>query len=410
MRTFTIIGAGHAGLQLGIGLLRQGHQVTLVSNRTPDQIRSGPILSSQSMYHLAVNQEREQGLQFWDETCPPLSGMHVRAGTKDGVMVDFQTRMPEGQAVDQRLKMPRWMEEFERLGGQLRIMDVGIAEAEQMARECDLLMIATGKGPLGQLFERDVDRSEFDTPQRSIALTYVHGMKPREDFCAININAHPGVGELVHFPGLTLSGPCDIINIECVVGGPMEHRWSDVKTPTDHLALTMDLIREFFPWEAHRFENVRLTDDQGVLYGRVTPTVRKPVATLPSGRAVLGLGDIHVLNDPMTGQGSNNASKGATLMLAAITDQGDRAFDRAWMERAAELNWESARWAARLTNTMLRQPPHLRDVMGACQSLPRLAQSLAAGFNDPCTLADWYFDEQGAQRKIEACAHEPALV
>jgi hypothetical protein len=48
--------------------------------------------------------------------------------------------------------------------------------------------------------------------------------------------------------------------------------------------------------------------------------------------------------------------------------------------------------------------------MGACQSLPSLAQSLAAGFNDPCTLADWYFDEQGAQRMIEACAHEPALV
>lgn len=409
MRHFTIIGAGQAGLQLGIGLLKQGHQVTLVSNRTQEQILNGPILSSQSMYHMAVSQEREQGLLFWDDTCPPLSGMHVRAGNQDGVLVDFQTRMPEGQAVDQRLKMPRWMDEFERLGGQLRIMDVGIEEAEQLARECDLLMIATGKGPLGQLFERDAQRCEFDAPMRSIALTYVHGMKPREDYGAININPHRGVGELVHFPGLTLSGPCDIINIECVVGGPMESRWERVRTPADHLAVTLELIREFFPWEAHRFEDVRLTDDKGVLYGRVTPTVRKPVAALPSGHPVLGLGDIHVLNDPMTGQGSNNASKGATLMLTAIADHGDRAFDRAWMEGTAELNWESARWAARLTNTMLRQPPHLLNVMGACQSLPRLAQTLAAGFNDPRTLADWYFDEQGAQRMIESCAQEPAM-
>lgn len=409
MRNFTIIGAGQVGLQLGIGLLKQGHQVTLVSNRTQDQILNGPILSSQSMYHMAVSQEREQGLLFWDDTCPPLSGMHVRAGTKDGVLVDFKTRMPEGQAVDQRLKMPRWMDEFERLGGQLRIMDVGIEEAEQLARECDLLMIATGKGALGQLFERDAERSELDAPMRSIALTYVHGMKPREDFGAININPHPGVGELVHFPGLTLSGPCDIINIECVVGGPMESCWERVKTPADHLAVTLELIREFFPWEAHRFEDVRLTDDKAVLYGRVTPTVRKPVASLPSGRAVLGLGDIHVLNDPMTGQGSNNATKGATLMMAAIAAHGNRAFDRAWMERVAELNWESARWSARLVNTMLRPQPHVGEIMGACQNLPRLAQSLAAGFNDPRTLVDWYFDAQGARRKIEACAQEPAM-
>lgn len=404
MRNITIIGAGHAGLQLGIGLLGQGHQVTIYSNRTADQIARGKILSSQSMYNMAVTQEREQGLLSWDDSCPPIQGMHVRAGKEDaGVMIDFRTRMPEGQSVDQRVKIPHWMNEFERRGGTLRIQDVDMAMADKLAEQSDLVLAATGKGELGQLFERDAARSQFAAPQRITALTYVHGMIPREDFGAVNINVNPGVGEMVHFPGLTLSGPCDIINIECIPGGPMD-RWSSVSTPEQHLALTLELIRTYFPWEAHRFQNVRLTDDNGILAGGVTPTVRKPVGTLPSGRSILGIGDIHVLNDPMTGQGSNNASKGATMLMQAIAVHGDKPFDRAWMQRVADANWDSAQWSARLTNTMMAPPPHVLNILGTCQVSPKLAQQLAAGFNDPRTMANWYFDEQGAQRMIDACA------
>ena len=408
MRKITIIGAGHAGLQLGIGLLGQGHEVTIVSNRSKEDIAQGKILSSQSMYNMAVALEREQGLLFWDEACPPIEGMHVRAGNAEaGVMVDFRTRMPAGQSVDQRLKVPRWMDEFERKGGTIRISDVGIAEAEALAAQCDLLLVATGKGELGKFFERDDERCQYPSPQRLTALTYVHGMKPREDFGAFNINVNPGIGEFVHFPGLTLSGPCDIINLECILGGPMD-RWTDVKTPEQHLALTLELIHEFFPWEAHRFTNVRLTDSNGILAGAVTPTVRKPVGTLPSGRSVLGIGDIHILNDPMTGQGSNNASKGATRLMKAITAHGNRPFDRDWMQEIAQDNWNNAQWSARLTNTMLNPPAYVLNILGACQGSPKLAQALAAGFNDPRTMADWYFDEQGAEHMIASCAEAPA--
>ena len=41
MRDIVIVGAGQAGLQLGIGLLDAGYDVTVVSNRTPEQIRDG---------------------------------------------------------------------------------------------------------------------------------------------------------------------------------------------------------------------------------------------------------------------------------------------------------------------------------------------------------------------------------
>lgn len=99
-------------------------------------------------------------------------------------------------------------------------------------------------------------------------------------------------------------------------------RWHEVSTPDEHLALAVELIREFLPWEAPRCENLRLTDDLGTLVGRLTPTVRKPIGVLPSGRTVLGMADAIVLNDPITGQGSNNTSKGANVYMTCILEQG----------------------------------------------------------------------------------------
>lgn len=405
MRKITIVGAGQAGLQLGIGLLAKGHQVTIVSNRTGAEIAAGKVLSSQSMYDMALNCERELDLSFWDDSCPPIEGIHVRVGKPEaGVMLDFRSRMSaNGQSVDQRVKIPRWMDEFERRGGTLALSDAGIAEVEAYAETSDLVILATGKGELGKMFARDDARCQFDRPQRTIALTYVHGMKPREDFTALNINLNPGIGELVHFPALTHSGPCDIINLEAICDGPMD-RWAAVKTPAEHLAMTKALIEEYFPWDAPRFRDIRLTDDNGILVGRVTPTVRKGVGTLPSGRPVLGMADVMILNDPMTGQGSNNASKGAHLYLNAIEARGDAAFDKAWMTDLTEAYWDYAQWSARFTNCMLLPPPpHVLKLLGTCQQNAGLAHRFADAFNDPKSLSAWFYDPADAERAIEAC-------
>jgi hypothetical protein len=322
-----------------------------------------------------------------------------------GTLIDFRARMSaNGQSVDQRVKMPKWMDEFQRRGGNLVIGEVDMNELERLAETADLVLVATGKGDLGKLFERDALRCTFDRPQRSIALTYVHGMVPRDDFTALNININPGVGELVHFPALTHSGPCDIINIESVPGGPMD-RWDAVKTPAEHLAMTKALIAEFFPWEAPRFENIRLTDDNGILFGRVAPTVRHAIGVLPSGRKVLGMGDILVLNDPMTGQGSNNAAKGASMYLDAIVAQGSADFDDAWMDALAARYWDYAQWSARFTNSMLvPPPPHVMQFLGSCTQNGALAAKFADAFNDPKSLASWYYDPEATRRLLEDTA------
>ena len=50
MAKVTIVGAGQSGLQLGIGLVQAGHDVRLVSNRTPEDFRHGKACASFDWY------------------------------------------------------------------------------------------------------------------------------------------------------------------------------------------------------------------------------------------------------------------------------------------------------------------------------------------------------------------------
>src|SRR6478672_4943236 len=47
MRKIAIVGAGQSGLQLALGLLQKGYEVTVISNRTPEQVLNGRVTSSQ---------------------------------------------------------------------------------------------------------------------------------------------------------------------------------------------------------------------------------------------------------------------------------------------------------------------------------------------------------------------------
>lgn len=380
-----IVGAGQAGLQLGIGLLGHGHQVVMLSNLTGAQIAAGRVTSSQCMFDAARSHERALDIAFWDEACPPVEGIgFALAGEGGERLLDWSARLDApAQSVDQRVKMPRWMDEFEARGGELRIVDAGIAELEELARECDLVLVASGKGEIGRLFERDAEKSPFDKPMRSLALTYVHGMRPREEHSAVNFNLIPGVGEYFVFPALTLSGPCEIMVFEAIPGGPMD-LWSADAGPEEHLEISQHILKRFVPWEYERSRDCTLTDDLGVLYGRFPPTVRKPVLTLPSGAKALGVGDAVCLNDPITGQGANNAAKCAASYLASIVANEGKPFDAAWMQGAFDRYWDYARDVVAWTNGMLMPPPpHMVELLGAAAAQPRVAHWFANNFDDP---------------------------
>ncbi len=59
------------------------------------------------------------------------------------------------------------------------------------------------------------------------------------------------------------------------------------------------------------------------------------------------MADAVLLNDPITGQGSNNASKGAAIYLRRILERGEGPFDVIWMQETFEELWADTprRWS-----------------------------------------------------------------
>ncbi|MFF4949233.1 styrene monooxygenase/indole monooxygenase family protein [Streptomyces chattanoogensis] len=408
MRKILVVGAGQSGLQLALGLQSKGYDVTLMSNRTADEIRSGRVMSTQCMFDTALQHERDLQINFWENQAPRIEGLGVSVAAPgshegpDGTQraIDWVGTLDGyAQSVDQRVKMAGWMETFAQRGGQLVIHGAAVSDLDFFASRYDLTLVSAGKGELVSMFGRDASRSPYDTPQRALAVAYVHGMGPRPEhpgFEAVRCNVVPGVGELFVMPTLTTSGRADILFWEGIPGGPLDV-FQSVKDPKEHLATTLDLMKTFLPWEYARCTEVELTDANGTLAGRYAPTVRNPVGKLPSGGRVLGVADVVVANDPITGQGSNSASKCAASYLAAIVEHGDKPFDEEWMQATFDRYWNTAQHVTKWTNAMLAPPPeHVLNILGAAGQIQTVADRFANAFDDPSDFENFFYDPDKA--------------
>jgi flavin-dependent dehydrogenase len=151
-----------------------------------------------------------------------------------------------------------------------------------------------------------------------------------------------------------------------------------------------------FPWEAERCGSVEVTDVGATLGGSIVPVVRSRVGRLPSGRPVLGIGDAVVQNDPLVGQGANNAAKGATAVAVAIDARRQgRLADEDWLRFVGDEYWRAVAAATHFTNTMLSPPAHVGALFEAGARSPAVADALANATNDPRTLAPYLGSEDG---------------
>jgi hypothetical protein len=394
MRHITIVGGGQAGLVLAVGLLDAGFKVRLAQNRSASDIANGKVLSTQCVFATARAEERRLGLDLWDEAAPVITGVRIAVAAPDGSgrAFGFVGKLDApAQSVDQRIKFARFMDEVARRGGTIEIAEVGVPELERYAADSDLVVVAAGKGPVSQLFERDAARSPYDAPMRALSVVFAKGVAPHDVTC-VTANLVPGVGELFMIPALTHSGPCEILFIEAIPGGPLDA--FDGKLDVDaQLDKTKALIRQFVPWEYERVANAIPTDANAGLAGRFAPTVRKGVGTLPSGKPVLGLADTVVLNDPVLGQGSNNAIKAAAIYLDAIVKRGEAPFGAAWMNATFEQAFQRVEPSTTWTNMMLQPPPpHAVELLARASGKQELADTIAQGFDEPAGVLPLFAD------------------
>lgn len=398
-RKITIVGGGQAGLVLGIGLLDAGYKVRLVQNRTAADIASGKVMSTQCIFGAARAQERALGLDLWDDAAPAVTGVRVTVAAPDAPgnkAFEFIGKLAApAQSVDQRIKFPRFMELIAERGGTIEIAEAGTSDIERYAAESDLVIIAAGKGPASELFERDPQRSPNTTPMRALSLAYAEGVIPHPAKC-VTANIVPGIGEVFMLPALTRTGPCEILFMEGIIGGPFDvfDQALDAGVQLERIKM---LIKRFLPWEFERVSRAVPTDPNAGLFGRLTPTVRKGVGVLPSGRPVLGLADAVVLNDPIAGQGSNNAIRAATVYLAAIKQRGAEPYDADWMRETFEAGYAQVEASTQFSNMLLMPPPpHVSDLLGRASARQDLADLVAGGFDRPETLVPVLADPKRA--------------
>jgi hypothetical protein len=226
---------------------------------------------------------------------------------------------------------------------------------------------------------------------RALSVIYASGVTPHDVTC-VTANIVPGVGELFMIPALTHSGPCEILFIEAIPGGPL-----DVFDGKLDAAAQLDkikaLTRQFVPWEYDRVRDAVPTDANASLTGRFAPMVRNGVGTLPSGKPVLGLADAVILNDPVIGQGSNNAIKAAAIYLDAIRARGDAPFGAAWMNATFEQAFARVEASTTWTNMMLLPPPpHAIDLLARAAGKQPLADRIACGFDEPADVVPLFAD------------------
>jgi len=258
-----IVGAGQSGLQLGIGLLQHGYDVTIMADKTPDEIINSPPTSSQGMFNTALSYEKELGLNYWDDVSPENTSVTFSLANdtfSDRALYWQGSVNNTYRSIDQRVKFPRWMNTFTTLGGELLFEKITSKQLEKLCSSHDLVILATGKGELSKNFKQDITKTTFSQPQRTLSLTYVKNIRP-VDSLGVRFNIVPGVGEYFIMPGLTTNGYCEMMLFEGIPNGAFDC-WNDIVSDEQQLEQSIALLKKYVPWEAERCKYAELATEK----------------------------------------------------------------------------------------------------------------------------------------------------
>jgi hypothetical protein len=345
------------------------------------------------LFEDAVKKEAALGLTFWEDVMTRGEGAILELINPDGsVGLHIAPPVPRPhRSVDQRLKNSRWMRELERRGASIRI--VPLANQDELDRHVagfDLVLVATGKGSISTLFSRDPERSPFDRPQRHITGFHVKNFRP--ELRSGTIRVLPGLGEVVITPFYgreNIKGR--FLLIEGIPGGPLDYL-PRALPGRELLKEVQQNLRRLLPGQLEDLQDAELPSEQCWLRGTLAPTVRHPVGRLPSGKAVLGLGDAITLHDPLAAQGGNNATHMADFYRTRIREHAGQPFTAEWMQQTFDDFWQLyGQYAMGVTAGLLMPPaPHQQAVLVSAHHVPAVATALIDGLYDPRALFPWF--------------------
>ncbi|MBB4930409.1 2-polyprenyl-6-methoxyphenol hydroxylase-like FAD-dependent oxidoreductase [Lipingzhangella halophila] len=401
MRKILIVGGGQAGLQLGLTLLHHEYDVTLMTARTSEEIRNGRAVSLQVQFHNALRFEHEYGLHL-DEVAPDSVGTfrYAFAGADDIPAFDWTGRFNgPAQSVDERLKMSTWQEMFEERGGKVIIHPVTSSDLDAMAHMFDLVVVAAGHSGLAEMFPANHARTLHQ--ETTYASVFAYARTSIEQPHRIEVHMLPDLGFLATIPTTSVTGPCELLLLCGPTSGPLGS-WPQRIRPREHLDLMLSMLKERSTEQYERFHDAELVDARSVAVDYSQPVVRHPVATLPSGGKIMGLGDTVLVCHPHMAQDADNATKSAEIALKNILEQGDRPFDEDFMLRTFDGFWEYARFMAGHVNDALMAPaPALLELLVAANTHQEIADRYVNGFDDPSDFDEWATSEEKARDYLE---------
>lgn len=383
MADIGIIGSGIAGLQLGLALQQHGIPATIYSERTPDQQRARQLSNLVLRNGCTRERERQLGVNHWDSPHHDVGCISMCLRLQRELV--FSGRLPSAaHGVDMRLYWGQLLEDFSARGGRVVIRTFQPDELAGLAAQHDLVVVASGRASLSTIFPRVAEHSPYTSPQRLVVAGIFRGIAYSEPR-ALDVIANPGQGEILAMPYQSFEPDATGIGI-LVVGGqlePLRHlRYDD--DPRGFVAALLGMLRELTPSFAERIDErtFDLTRPQDLGYAAITPTVRRSFVELSNGRYALALGDAHVVIDPLTGQGANNASHAAAVLCEAI--RGADGFDRAFCERVEREICSYVVPVSDACNARLQPaPPHYRELLAAAARDQSIADLYGHGYNHP---------------------------
>lgn len=410
-RHIGIVGAGIAGLHLALYLQKHGVDATVITDRPPEDYRNIRLLNTVAHHHVTIAREDYLGVNHWTD---PKDHYYYH----DHVFNFPQPLRFRGdfskpsRAVDYRIYLPALMQDFTKRGGRIEYRRIEERDISPLVSRFDLLVVSTGKGPLGQLFTYRPEHTPYSQPQRRLCVGLYTGVR-QPDPMNVTLSVSPGHGEMIVIPTITFGGIANALLMENVPGGDMEElaTLSYDDNPKHFLKVLLGKLEKHHPTTYDRIDTARfdLAQPQDLLQGGVVPTVRNTVVEFDDGKCAIALGDVHAIVDPMMGQGANVASYAAFVLGEEIVNAD--ALDSRLCEKIDLKRQDRVLAASRWTNVMLQPPTEaLGMLIGAMSQTPALANEFTENFNYPDRQWDRISTPQRIQAWIERMSAPPEPV